>query len=52
MSFLTIHSMLNQVGHKDCSVALLKLDVEGYEFGVLGQIIAQRFGYINIDFHT
>lgn len=45
--------MLNQVGHKDGRlVSLLKLDVEGYEFGVLGQIIAQRFGYINIDFHT
>ena len=29
-----------------------KLDVEGYEFGVLDQVIAQQFSYINIDFHT
>lgn len=51
--FLTISSMLNLVGHQDGRrIAMLKLDVEGYEFGVLDQIIAQRFPYINIDFHT
>ena len=53
VSFLTIGSMLQRIGEKDGSrVALFKIDVEGYEFDVLEQVIAQHFTYINIDFHT
>jgi hypothetical protein len=53
VSFLTIATMLSRIGHKDGRrIALFKLDVEGYEFGVLDQVLEQRFPYINIDFHT
>ena len=53
VSFLTVGTMLRRIGHKDGrKIALFKIDVEGYEFGVLDQILEQRFGYINIDFHT
>lgn len=51
--FLTVGTMLNMLGYKDGRrIAMFKLDVEGHEFGVLDQVIAQQFNYINIDFHT
>ena len=52
LEFLTIGSMLRRAGLDSRQVALFKLDVEGYEFGVLDQVLEQRFRYINIDFHT
>ena len=53
VSFLTVGTMLNRIGHTDGRrIALFKLDVEGYEFGVLDQVLEQHFSYINIDFHT
>ena len=53
VSFLTVGTMLRRIGHKDGrKIALFKIDVEGYEFGVVDQILEQRFGYIDIDFHT
>ena len=53
VKFLTIASMLKKIGLEGGrDVALLKVDVEGYEFGVIDQLVAQRFPYVNLDFHT
>lgn len=49
LSFVTIRTALERVGVQDGrAVSMLKLDVEGYEFAVLEQILEQRFEYINM----
>ena len=47
--FVTINKALRQVGMRNGrSVSMLKLDVEGYEFPILEQILEQHFQYINM----
>jgi FkbM family methyltransferase len=47
--FVTISEALRQVGLRDGrSVSMLKLDVEGYEFLMLENILEQHFQYINM----
>ena len=47
--FVTINTALQQVGVRSGrSVSMLKLDVEGYEFLILEQILEQHFEYINM----
>ena len=49
LSFVTMRTALERVGVQDGrAVSMLKLDVEGYEFAVLEQILEQRFEYINM----
>lgn len=49
LPFVTIRTALERAGLQDGrAVSMLKLDVEGYEFAVLNQILEQRFEYINV----
>lgn len=50
--FLTMRTAVSMLSHANTKPAYLKLDVEGFEFHLIDQLLAERIPQLGVDFHS